>query len=106
MQDRQRDLVAAQGALQRIAIDPLDQFAPADDQPRLYRAEQFVAAERDEIGAFVERLAHGRFVRESEAFADRSGRRCRGRPPTAELLARASSRAAVVSTSLVNPTMR
>ncbi len=36
MQDRQRDFVAAQGALERIAIDLFDQFAPADDQPRLH----------------------------------------------------------------------
>ena len=48
---REPDLVEAQRPFQRVARELPDQFGAADDEPRLRAAQQFVAAERDEVGA-------------------------------------------------------
>ena len=80
---REPDLVDPQRPLHRIAVDPRDQILAADDEARLRAAEQLVAGEGDEIGAFGDRLAHRRLVREAEAAQDRPACRSRDRGPAA-----------------------
>lgn len=55
------DLVDAQGSLERVFLDPGDQVLAANDDPCLRPAQQFVAAEGDDIGAISQGLAHRRF---------------------------------------------
>ena len=67
VQDRNRDLVAAKRALQRIALDAFDQVAAPYDQAGLDGTEQLVAAERDDVGAVCQRFGDGGFVRQAKA---------------------------------------
>ncbi len=65
---RERQLVDAQRALERILLEPANQVRAADDDAGLRSAEQLVAAERDEVGARGDRRAHGRLVRQAPAL--------------------------------------
>ena len=51
LERRQRELVRAQRALERVPPQRLDEVGAADDDPGLRAAEQLVAGEADEIGA-------------------------------------------------------
>ena len=64
----QPDLVEPQRALQRVSGEPCDEIGAADDEPGLRAAQQFVAAEGDEIGARRQRLGDGRLVRQAPAL--------------------------------------
>ena len=68
LERRQPDLVEPQRALQRVAGEPRDQLGAADDEPGLRAAEQFVAAEGDEVGALRQRFGDGRLVRQAPAL--------------------------------------
>src|SRR5262249_33839380 len=61
-QCRERELVCAQRALQRVTTQALDEIRATDDDPGLRPTEQLVAGEADEIGSGGERLARGRLV--------------------------------------------
>src|SRR5208282_6110182 len=54
-------------ALQRVAREPRDEIAAADNEARLRAAQQLVAAEGDEIGSLPQRLRRGRLVRQPPA---------------------------------------
>jgi len=69
LERRERELVGAQGALERVASQPLDQLGSADDDPRLRPAEQLVAGEADEVGSRRERLARRRLALERHEHA-------------------------------------
>ena len=56
----QADLVEAQRALHGVLGDARHKVLGAGDNARLRPAQQLVAGERDEVGAFGERLMHGR----------------------------------------------
>ena len=90
----QAGLVETQGALQRVAGELLDEVGAPDDEPGLRAAQQFVAAEGDEIGSLVQRLRYRRLVRQPPALEideraaaqilderDRMVARQRGEPP-------------------------
>src|ERR1041385_3626993 len=66
LQSCEPELVRAQGAIERIAAHALDQFSPAHDQAGLWSAQQFVAAERDDVCAILERLLDYRFTVNAE----------------------------------------
>ena len=70
----QRQLVRAQGAVERMAAQLLDEVRAACDDPRLRPAEQLVPREADEVGA-------GRRARRRASARPRRrrGRRSRGR---------------------------
>ena len=53
------ELVDPHRSRERVPAEPADQIGAADDAPRLWTAEQLVAAARDEVGAVGERLVHG-----------------------------------------------
>ena len=60
---RQRELVAAQRALERIGLEAIDQIAPPDDQSRLRTAEQLVARKRYEAGPGRDAVGDDRLAR-------------------------------------------
>src|SRR5215212_6145623 len=64
LERRERQLVSAQSALQRMPPELLDKVGAADDDSRLRTAEQLVAGERDEISARSQALARRRLVRQ------------------------------------------
>ncbi len=66
-QRRKGQLVDAQGALERVLLDLLDQRLAADDQPGLRAAEQLVAAEGDDVGAVAQRFLHRRLFGQAPA---------------------------------------
>ena len=51
LEGRQRQLVCAKCALERVPAQALDEVGPADDDPGLRAAEELVAGERHEVGA-------------------------------------------------------
>ncbi len=61
----ERQLAAAQGALQMILVHLADQFFFADHQARLRAAEDFVAAEGHDIGAGSDSFADQRLFRQA-----------------------------------------
>ncbi len=65
LQGGERHLVAAQGALERVAAHAVDRLAAPDQQPRLRPAEQLVAAERHHVGAAADAVRHHRLARQS-----------------------------------------
>ncbi len=64
---READLVDAQRAFHRVAVDLRDGGALADDEPGLRPAQQLVAGKRHKIGAVFYRFGDGRLVREAPA---------------------------------------
>ena len=58
----QGQLVRTDGALERMAAQPLDELRAADDDPGLRAAEELVAREADEVGAGLEALPHRRLL--------------------------------------------
>ena len=62
VQRRQRQLVGAQRALQRMPAHALDQVGAADRDPRLWPAQELVAGERHDVCAVLERGRDGRLV--------------------------------------------
>jgi hypothetical protein len=62
LQQRERDLVGAHRAGERVRGDRGHQLGGSDDDPGLGPAQELVARERHERGAGVERLADARFV--------------------------------------------
>ena len=64
LERRERQLVGAQRALQRVPPQPLDQVGAPDDDPGLRAAEELVAGEADEIGTRGEAAARGGLVTE------------------------------------------
>ena len=62
LERRERQLVGAQRALQRMPPQPLDQVGAAGEDPGLRPAEQLVAREADEVGAGGEARRRGRLV--------------------------------------------
>ena len=58
----QGQLVRTDGALERVAPQPLDELRAADDDPGLWAAEELVAREADEVRARLEALPHRRFL--------------------------------------------
>ena len=61
-----RELVGAERALQRMAAQTFDQVGPADDDARLWAAQQLVAREAGEVGSGREAVAGGGLVLERE----------------------------------------
>jgi hypothetical protein len=59
---RERELVHAHRALQRMPAEPLDEVGAPRHDARLRAAEELVAGEADEIGACGERLARRRLA--------------------------------------------
>ncbi len=103
---RERQLAAAERALERIRAQAIDELAPADDDPRLRPAEELVAAERDEVGAERDPLGDDRLLRQA-----RSGDRSTSAPlPRSSITGTPRSRPSATSsasaTSAVKPTMR
>ena len=99
------DLVEAQRALQRVAVDRGDEVGAADDEAGLRAAEQLVAGEGDEVGASATA---------SRTVGSRAGRR-RARstrvPEPRSLTSgtpasRASAASSGAATSAVKPSMR
>src|SRR5262249_27610740 len=66
LERRERELVRAHRALQRMAPQTLDELRGPDDDPRLWPAEELVAREADELGAGLEALPDRRLVLDPE----------------------------------------
>ena len=62
LERRERELVGANGPLERVTAQTLDEVGPADDDPGLRPAEELVAREADEIRAGLEALANRRLL--------------------------------------------
>ena len=58
----ERQLVGAEGAMERVTAQALDEVGPAGDDPGLRAAEQLVAGEADEVGARRQRRGRGRLA--------------------------------------------
>ena len=63
---RERGLVGAHRAGQRVASHPGDQVGPPDDQSGLRPTDQLVPAERDDVGPGLQAFAGDRLVGEAE----------------------------------------
>ena len=66
LERRQRQLVRAERALERMPAEPLDEVGAADDDPGLRPAEELVAREADEVGAVRDARRCRRLVPEVE----------------------------------------
>ena len=58
----ERELVDPQRALERMAVQPLNELGAPEHDPRLRPAEELVPGETHEIGAPFERLPHRRLL--------------------------------------------
>src|SRR5437763_16703169 len=68
LQRGKNQFVAAQGAEERLFLQCGDEFYFAGDDSGWWSAEQFIAAESDEIDAALDRLRRGWFVFDAREF--------------------------------------